>query len=541
MTSWIKRIENVATVLKSIIKQTVKPDLIEVNLSLIEFPNKYNDLPKELNELIGKHNEIEINWLKTNDYSFKKIIPTIKKFFGENYYLISIDDDYIYFDGFVEQLIIELEKNNVDAFNFSHSHIFGNKQIYKSECFKQDFWELLTQEVINTKHDDLYIYSYLINSKKKIYNYMPYNAYQLFDEYNPINSISDNGFYSFEELENAKKIISKLFITKQNNMKYLKNFKTVTEKNAYISTVDYISYVEEVDDVYVEDIPYEHIYLTYIPSADCTISFSSSTDGGNVINESVQYSTDNGETWVELLNEETTPTIPSKTKIMFKGDFYSDTDLEYGGGFGRISCNVPFNVEGNIMSLFYGDDFINHTTMVANKVPNKCFAYSKVVDASHLILPATTLTGGFYIDMFRSCTGLTQAPQLPATTLGVSCYQNMFYGCTSLTTAPSILPATTLAKGCYQAMFQSCTSLTTAPELPAKTLETRCYLSMFNGCTNLNSITMLATDISATSPLTNWVSGVAANGTFIKDASMTTLSSGASGIPTGWTVEDATE
>ena len=332
-----------------------------------------------------------------------------------------------------------------------------------------------------------------------------------------------------------------LFITKQNNMKYLKNFKTVTEKNAYISTVDYISYVEEVDDVYVEDIPYEHIYLTYIPSADCTISFSSSTDGGNVINESVQYSTDNGETWVELLNEETTPTIPSKTKIMFKGDFYSDTDLEYGGGFGRISCNVPFNVEGNIMSLFYGDDFINHTTMVANKVPNKCFAYSKVVDASHLILPATTLTGGFYIDMFRSCTGLTQAPQLPATTLGVSCYQNMFYGCTSLTTAPSILPATTLAKGCYQAMFQSCTSLTTAPELPAKTLETRCYLSMFNGCTNLNSITMLATDISATSPLTNWVSGVAANGTFIKDASMTTLSSGASGIPTGWTVEDATE
>ena len=34
----------------------------------------------------------------------------------------------------------------------------------------------------------------------------------------------------------------------------------------------------------------------------------------------------------------------------------------------------------------------------------------------------------------------------------------MFGGCTSLTTAPA-LPATTLAGGCYQEMFTGCTSL----------------------------------------------------------------------------------
>ena len=43
MTSWPKRICNVATVLKSLLNQKIKPDLIELNLSLLEFPNKESD------------------------------------------------------------------------------------------------------------------------------------------------------------------------------------------------------------------------------------------------------------------------------------------------------------------------------------------------------------------------------------------------------------------------------------------------------------------------------------------------------------------
>ena len=62
---------------------------------------------------------------------------------------------------------------------------------------------------------------------------------------------------------------------------------------------------------------------------------------------------------------------------------------------------------------------------------------------------------------------------------------------------------------------------------------------MFNGCTKLNYIKMLATDISATDCLYNWVTGVSHIGTFVKDPNMTSLPTGASGIPTGWTVQDA--
>jgi hypothetical protein len=84
------------------------------------------------------------------------------------------------------------------------------------------------------------------------------------------------------------------------------------------------------------------------------------------------------------------------------------------------------------------------------------------------------------------------------------------------------------------------TDLTTAPALPATILTEMCYWNMFNGCDSLSHITMLATDISAEDCLTDWVDGVAAAGTFVKAASMTSLPTGASGIPSGWSVQDAT-
>ena len=81
----------------------------------------------------------------------------------------------------------------------------------------------------------------------------------------------------------------------------------------------------------------------------------------------------------------------------------------------------------------------------------------------------------------------------------------------------------------------SCTSLTSAPELPAKTLAASCYSEMFKDCEKLSNIKMLATDVSATDCLYEWVSNVAPTGTFTKVAEVT-LTTGISGIPAGWTV-----
>ena len=115
------------------------------------------------------------------------------------------------------------------------------------------------------------------------------------------------------------------------------------------------------------------------------------------------------------------------------------------------------------------------------------------------------------------------------------CGVNMFRGCTGLTQAPE-LPATTLANSCYNYMFYGCTGLIQAPVLPATKLKTYCYRYMFNGCSNLNYIKCLVTNTSSITY--NWVSGVASTGTFVKSSGVN-WKTGARGIPSGWDVVDA--
>ena len=164
-------------------------------------------------------------------------------------------------------------------------------------------------------------------------------------------------------------------------------------------------------------------------------------------------------------------------------DFFSkDYDNNYYSV--DVTGTGSINVSGNIMSLL-------DRSLTRNDMPEYGFTYlfrvcGALVDASDLILPATTLADWCYIGMFDGCTELTSAPELPATTLADYCYDGMFIGCTGLTSAPE-LPATTLANGCYSYMFRGCTSLTSAPELPATTLADYCYFRMFQNCTELTS------------------------------------------------------
>ena len=210
---------------------------------------------------------------------------------------------------------------------------------------------------------------------------------------------------------------------------------------------------------------------------------------------------------------------------------------------------------------------VNAPALPATTLANGCYE-TMFLECTSLetapALPATTLASGCYYQMFYGCSSLVNAPALPASaaeyrcyslmfgdctslevapvlsaaTLGSYCYAAMFSGCTALVNAPA-LPSTTLAPYCYNSMFRGCSSLTTAPELSASTLAEECYNALFYDCSSLAYIKMLATDVSATRCLENWVYGVASNGTFVKNASMTTLTEGVSGIPAGWTVQNA--
>ena len=315
--------------------------------------------------------------------------------------------------------------------------------------------------------------------------------------------------------------------------------------------VHYNPYVEPTHD-------YSQDYFTMVVTVGGNIKWSGSTTANTL-----SYSKDNGDNWSTVTSADTI-SVSEGDKVLWKGTPTPQSSKGIGNFSG--APNVRYSVEGNAMSLLFGDGFKGQTSLEGKDYV--LFGLFKgntnVTSAENMSLPATTLESRCYWSMFYNCTSLTTDPELPATTLAQSCYYTMFYGCTSLTTAPELpattlaqscyynmfsnctslttapeLPATTLARECYNAMFYGCKSLTTAPELPATTLAQDCYNAMFYGCTNLSSITCLATNISARSCTFSWVSGVAASGTFTKAASMTSWTRGDNGIPYGWTVVDA--
>ena len=87
-------------------------------------------------------------------------------------------------------------------------------------------------------------------------------------------------------------------------------------------------------------------------------------------------------------------------------------------------------------------------------------------------------------------------------------------------------------------MFDECENISSISnlELPATTLTEDCYNSMFARCKNINYVKCLATDISASGCVADWLKGVSSTGTFVKAASMNDWQTGDSGIPNGWTV-----
>lgn len=92
LTTWRGRITSLPLVLDSILRQTLQPYKIVVNLSKDEFPSP-KLIPDNIRSYI-KRNGIEINWVKEDTKVYKKIIPTLLKYRDD--LVLSIDDDFIY-------------------------------------------------------------------------------------------------------------------------------------------------------------------------------------------------------------------------------------------------------------------------------------------------------------------------------------------------------------------------------------------------------------------------------------------------------------
>ena len=244
--------------------------------------------------------------------------------------------------------------------------------------------------------------------------------------------------------------------------RYIKSFDSHSDYESFTGTTDFVkpntSYCIEQNEVHYNGIiNYSKIYLTFIAKTDGTFKFSGNT---------VSYSLDDGDTWATLVSNTNSPTVMAGNKIMWKAEL---TPIQYSG-IGFFSSTGQFDVEGNPMSLLFGDDFKEQTSL-AGKDEVFSFLFSGctgMISAKNMSLPATTLSNSCYWYMFCNCTGLIEAPQLPAITLAAGCYTFMFTNCTALATAPD-LPATTLAENCYRFMFVN-TAITEDAQVPSSVI-----------------------------------------------------------------------
>ena len=322
------------------------------------------------------------------------------------------------------------------------------------------------------------------------------------------------GESAFEGLSSLTSItIPKSIQTIEDNaFKNCENLNRIEYKGSYVDWLNIIKSNTSFDNINTNIVECEdreiHITLPnyfYIES----LENSNNVDLGNgtwlyAKNSRVEYSIDRVN-WNPL--NITSYTLNKGDKMYFRC-VEGNIEKNNSNAIPLLKPSKTFNVSGDISTVIYGEE--NVQTIINSYAMGSLFYNTKIVDASKLLLPATTLTSYCYGGMFKNCSSLTTAPELSATILSDHCYSSMFYGCSSLTTVPELpattlaescyddmfgycdllttapeLPATTLAESCYGGMFRDCTSLTTAPELPATTLADYCYSSMFNGCTSL--------------------------------------------------------
>lgn len=258
---------------------------------------------------------------------------------------------------------------------------------------------------------------------------------------------------------------------------------------------------------------------------------SSSTPSSSYYSSSVQYSKDR-ENWTTVNFSTTTPytiTMNQGEKVYFRNDsgvfnFYQNSTNYY---YTMIRCSQQCSAGGKPTSI------LNYNTLDMS-LPYGAFSMLFHSNTGLTSAPFVLDYGQntyCYNNMFRSCSNLVVPPTLPNTSVSDYAYFAMFRGCSSLMNPPA-LPATNLGNSCYNSMFIDC-KFTTAPTLPATYVATSAYKNMFKNCTNLNRIVIYAN--SGTNGFKTWVEGVGSTGDFYKFGTIS-LSTGISGIPSGWTV-----
>lgn len=333
-------------------------------------------------------------------------------------------------------------------------------------------------------------------------------------------------------------------------------------------------YINGNKPIWTESDYYTEYFTTESESSNNTITLTigSQVNSNNMTYIAYSYDKVN---WTSVNFNTSTQTVSvtlnSGQKAYWKGE-----GTGFGSGYSNAnywsiwSATGNYKIYGNLASLLYGDNFVGKYTMP--ETPNNgrnfqrmWYGDTHLTDAGNLVIPFYNFNNNCFANGFQGCTALYRGPELYFTSCGNYGAQNMFRGCTSMIICTEYLYINTCTfADCMNDMFRGCSSLISTPVMKNIQTSTRCFQRMFYECTSLvnnyiqlnaeslssnaydsmfyntkiSSIKCMATDLSASNALNNWVYGVPGGGTFIK-ASGVTWPSGDSGIPSGWTIEYA--
>lgn len=144
--------------------------------------------------------------------------------------------------------------------------------------------------------------------------------------------------------------------------------------------------------------------------------------------------------------------------------------------------------------------------------------------------------------MYANCANLTKVMNL-SNIRKIDYADYMYSNCTSLTEVSDNNNVNEINDCQY--MYSGCTNLKTGMDLskvkvikkPMYNWITNGFCNMYNNCSKLEEIIAPNISVWDTNKFTNWVKGVAANGTFYKPKGLE-IPTGNNGIPTGWTVKE---
>lgn len=107
LTSFPARVKLIERCLCSLMNQEFKPNKIILWLAESQFPNKENDIPKEV--LALREYGLEIRWVEKDIRSYKKLVPALKEFPDD--IIVTADDDLYYPKDWLKNLVEAYKKD----------------------------------------------------------------------------------------------------------------------------------------------------------------------------------------------------------------------------------------------------------------------------------------------------------------------------------------------------------------------------------------------------------------------------------------------